>query len=138
MSNIVVDNMKNGLNCKVFKVLSMSQKDFVGTYDFIANQKVNYENKIFGRNYNRVITIISNVDGNYIDYVKGKRKDQVNLSYGKRCVYIKDNVLVTGEGVDSIIVLLLLKTKVILKCFLILFMLLIILHLVSFLVTKYI
>ena len=138
MSNIVVDNMKNGLNCKVFKVLSMSQKDFVGTYDFIANQKVNYENKIFGRNYNRVITIISNVDGNYIDYVKGKRKDQVNLSYGKRCVYIKDNVLVTGEGVDSIIVLLLLKTKVILKCFLILFMLLIILHLVPFLVTKYI
>lgn len=138
MSNIVVDNMKNGLNCKVFKVLSMSQKDFVGTYNFIANQKVNYENKIFGRNYNRVITIISNVDGNYIDYVKGKRKDQVNLSYGKRCVYIKDNVLVTGEGVDSIIVLLLLKTKVILKCFLILFMLLIILHLVPFLVTKYI
>ncbi len=136
MSNIVVDNMKNGLNCKVFKVFSMSQKDFVGTYDFIASQKVNYEKKIFGRNYKRVITIISNADGNYIDYVKGKRKDQVNLSYGKRCVYIKDNVLVTGEGVDSIIVLLLLKTKIVLKLFFIIFILMIILTIMHFIVIK--
>ncbi len=117
MSNIDVQNMKYGLDRKIYKVLGMSKKDYMGTYDFIVRQTINYEKKSNGKDSNKIITIISNPEGNYIDYVKGKKQDQNNLSFGKRCVFIKNNIIITGAGEEPNVALLLLKIKAISKLF---------------------
>lgn len=100
MSNIDVQNMKYGLDRKIFKILGMSSKNYVGTYDFIVRQTINYKKKENGKDSNKFITIISNPEGNYVDYVKGKKADLDNISYGRRCVFIKNNTIITGPGSD--------------------------------------
>jgi len=115
MSNIDVQNMKYGLDRKIFKILGMSSKNYVGTYDFLVRQTINYKKKANGKDSNKFITIISNPEGNYIDYVKGKRNDLNNISYGRRCVFIKDNTLITGSGSEPNSVLISLKITALIK-----------------------
>lgn len=115
MSNIDIQNMKYGIDRKIFKILGMSSKNYVGTYNFIVRQTINYKKNANGKDSNKFITIISNPEGNYVDYVKGKRADLNNISYGKRCVFIKDNVLITGSGSEPNSVLASLKFKALAK-----------------------
>jgi len=115
MSNIDVQNMKYGLDRKIFKILGMSSKNYVGTYEFIVRQTINYKKNANGKDSNKFITIISNPEGNYVDYVKGKRTDLNNLSYGRRCVFIKNNILITGPGSEPNSVLISLKLKALTK-----------------------
>lgn len=121
MSNIDVQNMKYGLDRKKFKILGMTSKNYMGTYDFIVRQTINYDKKANGKDTNKIITIISNPEGNYIDYVKGKKSDLTNISYGKRCVFIKNNVLITGSGSEPNSVLMILKLEVIIRILMSLF-----------------
>lgn len=115
MSNIDVQNMKYGLDRKIFKILGMSSKNYVGTYNFIVRQTINYKKNVNGKDSNKFITIISNPEGNYVDYVKGKRADLNNISYGSRCVFIKNNTIITGSGSEPNSVLLSLKLKALTK-----------------------
>lgn len=115
MSNIDVQNIRYGLDRKILKVLGMSIGNYVGTYNFIVRQTINYEKKASGADSNKFITVISNPEGNYIDYVKGKRKDKEDIEYGNRCVFIKGKTLITGDGVDPNIVLFNLKLKAVAK-----------------------
>ncbi len=115
MSNIDVQNMKYGLDRKIFKILGMSIKNYVGRYNFIVRQTINYKKNSNGKDSNKFITIISNPEGNYIDYVKGKKSDLNNIDYGQRCVFIKNNVLITGAGSEPNTVLMLLKLKALAK-----------------------
>ncbi len=115
MSNIDVQNMKYGIDRKIYKILGMSSKNYVGTYDFIVRQTINYKKKTNGKDSNKFITIISNPEGNYVDYVKGKRKDLNNISYGRRCVFLKKNIIITGPGSEPNSALLNLKIKAIAK-----------------------
>ena len=117
MSNIDVQNMKYGLDRKIFKILGMSSKNYVGTYDFIVRQTINYKKNANGKDSNKFITIISNPEGNYVDYVKGKRTDLNNISYGRRCVFIKNNTLITGSGSEPNSVLISLKLTALAKIF---------------------
>ncbi len=117
MSNIEVQNMKYGLDRKKFKILGMTSKNYMGTYDFIVRQTINYDKKANGKDTNKIITIISNPEGNYIDYVKGKKRDLNNIGYGKRCVFIKNNIIITGPGSEPNSVLMILKIEAILRIF---------------------
>ena len=92
----------------------MSQKNYVGTYYFNLRQTINYDRKNDGRSSNKYILIISNPEGTYIDYLKGTKKDINKIDFGKRCVFKKGDVIITGVGSEPASVLFNLKMKAIL------------------------
>lgn len=126
MSNIDVTNFKYDVDRKIYKILGMNIKNYVGTYDFYVRQTISYKKNSNGKDSKKFITIFSNAEGNYIDCKKGEQSDLTKFNFGKRCVYKKGNTIITGAGIDPKSVLMKLKVTAITKIFFRLLLLIII------------
>lgn len=113
MSNIEIGNIKKSFKNRPFNTLKMNKKNYMGTYYFTLRQTINYDRKSDGKESNKYILIISNPEGNYIDYIKGRRSDINKIDFGKRCVFQKGNTIITGKGSEPSSVLTSLKIRAI-------------------------
>lgn len=79
MSNIDVQNMKSGLDRKIYKVLGMSIKNYMGTYDFIVRQTINYVKNITVKTLIKLLPLFPIQKATILTMLKEKNKIKIIL-----------------------------------------------------------